>query len=626
MLILELAIQSVRGFSPSARVALKPGYIGLKSPTEIPAPLAGLFLAIAYPDGRGGESSFLAPGASSGRAGFSVQARDGTIWRLVRDLGGPGALHRLNPQSGQFEVVTDDAGEIAQQVRAAVGFPVRTTLEQVFTFTAGQLPTRRLKAPKSGPSGTRIVPAFQPQGGSGSPGNVEETRAKIAQAEVELAKSKHVAEVQFRLDGAQSEIYRVEQQLKVVTDKRAELAGVRQEIEQCPTPQSLGLPQDIGDRVRRDQETTKRFKEASRKLAEEREVALAAGKVVVPPLIKDTRFLAAFVGGLVVMLGSAFLEGNSRYFALLGLPAFTFATLLALRYIEELQFAGREAAKTEVFDLREKKLKDEYAQQHDMVQSAFEKVNATTEEEFFTALSKSFTLTPRMEQLAEEVARLEADPAIANLPQELAHHQRELEQTNAEVMELSGGYMRDAREIEREIEYLQGLLAPAAARGGPGEFTPAGNGPEEPREDPVPALMGLGADLLATDVPTLWSVMRDRVVQYLGALTDRRYHGVDVDQDGFALVQAPGREIAAGELPGRDLDLLYLALRLTLIEKTAGQARFPVIFEDSVSAIIEPAKQPLFGRMLKHLGTLTQVLHVTGVGQTASAADAVLNL
>ena len=38
MLLLELAVQAVRGFSPSVRVALKPGFVVLKSPAEAPAP------------------------------------------------------------------------------------------------------------------------------------------------------------------------------------------------------------------------------------------------------------------------------------------------------------------------------------------------------------------------------------------------------------------------------------------------------------------------------------------------------------------------------------------------------------------------------------------------------------
>jgi hypothetical protein len=114
MLLLELAAQSVRGFTPSVRVALKTGYLGLKSPSEIPAPLAGLVAALCYPDGRGGDAAFLAPGAKAGRAGLSIQANDQTVWRLVRDLGGSGGLHKLNRTTNQYELVTQDAAELAQ--------------------------------------------------------------------------------------------------------------------------------------------------------------------------------------------------------------------------------------------------------------------------------------------------------------------------------------------------------------------------------------------------------------------------------------------------------------------------------------------------------------------------------
>src|SRR5207302_1066070 len=141
VLLLELAAQSVRGFSPAARVALKPGYLILKSPAETPAPMAGLLLALCFPDGRGGDVTFLAAGAKSGKAGFSFQGNDQSAWRLVRELGGAGSLHKLNRASNQFEVVTQDSTEMAQLLRTSVGMPPRTTFEQLFIFQASQLPT-----------------------------------------------------------------------------------------------------------------------------------------------------------------------------------------------------------------------------------------------------------------------------------------------------------------------------------------------------------------------------------------------------------------------------------------------------------------------------------------------------
>ena len=153
-------------------------------------------------------------------------------------------------------------------------------------------------------------------------------------------------------------------------------------------------------------------------------------------------------------------------------------------------------------------------------------------------------------------------------------------------------------------------------------FAPVATGPSETFDDPAAPLMMIATDLFAADIPSLWSVLHDRAVQYLTALTDRRYHGIQLDKDGHATLEAPGRTLSARELPGKDLDLMYVALRLTLIEKAAASHKLPVVIEDTFNTVIDAAKQPLFGRMVKHLGSLTQVLHVSGAGQSASLADA----
>ena len=105
-----------------------------------------------------------------------------------------------------------------------------------------------------------------------------------------------------------------------------------------------------------------------------------------------------------------------------------------------------------------------------------------------------------------------------------------------------------------------------------------------------------------------------------------RLHGVEVDKDGRARVLAPGRTIPAGELPGNDLDLVFLSIRLTLVEKYSAQAKVPVIFEDAFRGVVDATKLPLVIRMLKHLGTLTQILHVTPSSHAASPTDPVLAL
>jgi hypothetical protein len=622
MFFLEVAAQSVRGFSPSVRAALKPGYVALRSPTELPAPLAGLVLSIAYPDGRGGDAAFLAPGARSGRAGLSIQGPDGSIWRLVRDLGGAGGLHKLNRTTNQFEAVTQDAQEMAQVLRQGAGFVSRTTWEQLFTLTGPQLPTRRPRATKPAGPPTPEKPRLA---SSNSWVGLEPTAApadaaaRIAELEQELKAARTAADLQFKLDGYNADIYALDSKVRGYEELKARLEQARAELASAPTPKSIGAPDDIIERARRYGEEKKRYEQALRKLYDERDQALNESAIPVEPLTRNQNFLLAVGSALVLLLAAAFVGGGLRYLALLSVVPGSLAALLALRWVEALQRSSREGAKGEVFAQREKRLTDEFKLASSVVESAFAKVGAVTTDEFLTAMSKAESLRPAVAQLELEFADYEADPEIARLPAQLAQLKAEAERLNEQLLSMSGGYVRDVRDIERE---LASLRAPAEApRRSTGEFAAIPTGPTETFEDPTPALLVLATDLFHTDVPSLWSVLRDRVVQYLAALTDRRYHGVDVTPDGHATLQAPGRELKAGELPGKDLDLYYFALRLTLIEKSAPQAKQPVVIEDTFNTVLDAAKQPLFGRMVKHLGTLTQVLHVSGAGQNAALAD-----
>jgi hypothetical protein len=209
------------------------------------------------------------------------------------------------------------------------------------------------------------------------------------------------------------------------------------------------------------------------------------------------------------------------------------------------------------------------------------------------------------------------------LPELLAELRAEHEQLNARLLDMSGGYVREVREVERDIFKVKELLAPVSA---PAEEFRAISTSVETFDDPMPSVMLLGCDLFSTDVPTLWNLLKDRSAQYLKALSDQRYHGIELDSDGKAAALAPGRTVPATELAGKDLDLLYLSIRLTLVEKYSANAKLPVIIEDSFGTVIDQTKQGLLGRMLKHLGSLTQVLHVTGHSQSVTLADDVIQI
>src|ERR1043165_5325902 len=99
MQLVELAFQGVRGFAPSLRVQLGPGYSVLRPTAGTAAPLGGLLSALFFSDGRGGDASFALPDQPEATAGAMIQGNDQVTYWLVRNLGHSGALHRYLAES-----------------------------------------------------------------------------------------------------------------------------------------------------------------------------------------------------------------------------------------------------------------------------------------------------------------------------------------------------------------------------------------------------------------------------------------------------------------------------------------------------------------------------------------------
>ena len=69
-------------------------------------------------------------------------------------------------------------------------------------------------------------------------------------------------------------------------------------------------------------------------------------------------------------------------------------------------------------------------------------------------------------------------------------------------------------------------------------------------------------------------------------------------------------------LPSPLRDLVYVGLRLALLERVAGYKRLPIVVDDSFG-ILDLPKRVLIGKMLKGIGTQTQVIHRRRAGDPA---------
>ncbi|MGZ3458799.1 MAG: ATP-binding protein [Archangium sp.] len=642
MHFVEVAVQNVRGFSPAGRFALKTGYLVLKPPAEM-CPLVGLSLALLYADGRGGDASLAASAQKPGKAALTFVGQDSITYRVLRELGGGGSLHRLNPTTKQPELVTQDTAEANQFLRGQARLPPRTSFEQLFCLQSAQLPSRRprgagraastsgLRSPSSpgmpglrsptspGMSSSAHGMAISASGLGGlqtvmPASDIPAAEAKLRELEKELLFCKEVDSLQFEVDGLNSQVFDIESKLRGTDGLKQKLREVEAAWAAEPTPEKLGLPQDIVARSERYPKVLARRDDALARLNSEREVAEEEAKRLpdVEPLMRSRNFWLAVGAGVACFIASFFFTNVVRYVALLDIPAFGFAAVLALRYVDDLQYADKVGRRGEMFAVREKKILEEFETEAAPVRNALAVFDVDTPQEIPLRLQRREQLGAEVAQLRAQLVSMEKHPEYQEAAQQLPVLRQQIELLNAKISE-KGSFVRDLREVERELSRLKESIALArnpqlAGMGMPGAEPSGGM---EPLEDPSPLLLGQVGDMLAMDMSAVMGMMRERCVQYFSALTERRYTGVEWDREGRTMVvAASGRRMPVGELPPREVDLFFLSLRLTAVEKLSARVKLPLLVEDALAGVDE-AKLPLLGRMLKHLGTMTQVLHVT---------------
>jgi hypothetical protein len=622
MHLLELAAQNVRGCSPTTRAALGPGYMAVVPPGADAVPLGGLALALFYADGRGGDAAFVAPSATGGKAALSFLGRDQNTYRVVRQLGGAGMLQRLDKATGALVEISRDAQGITGYLRANAGLPQRTTFEQLFVLSASQLPSRRPVAAEA--AGSDPAPGLSGQRKVSAASDVGQAEAKLRELEKELELSKQIDALQFRQDGLASEMFALEEQLRGADALRAALKDAEAAWAAAPTPESAGLPKDILSRAERYPTLIQKRDEALERLEAERAAeAEAAAAANIEPLYRDPRFVAGVAAGALFLGAGIFLEGSLRYLALLDIPAFGFSALVALKWVDDLQSVQRVGRKEGMLAAREKKLREDFDAEAQHVRQAMTVLGVETPQEIIDVLARRALLHEKVEDYRQQLKAADSTPAFAAAASRHQALKRESEELSAKLQRLSGGYVRDPREVEREIDRVTQAIAAAGAAAQRGPSPAAAPGPGAKLEDPAPALLALAAELAQSDVAAMAAQVKDRCAQYLAAFTDRRWQALELDAHGAVTAVAPDRRVPAAELPPRDADALFVALRLTLVEKLSASSRLPLIIEDGLG-FLEAPKQPLLGRMLKHLGTLTQVVHVAPPAPAQAQADAIV--
>lgn len=639
MVILELAVQGVRGLAPTVRIAFKQGYALLQA--QAPGgSLFKLFEALCYADARDASAAaLLAPGVAQARAGLTFQGRDGQTYRLVRELGGSGTLAQMDAATGKFLPITSDAAELAQYLRSSCGLPTRGAYEKAFAIVEGRWPSQQpaasattAAAPKklgvSSP-GMSALSSVHAKAGVQPAADVPATRALIATLQQELEGVREADALQFKLDGVQKRVFEASAKLRELEALEREIAQAEASVQAAPSLARLGLPENVGERAARFEQLEKSRDDQLRRLEAEREQFL--GRSTAPePLQKQLPFMASMALGLLTLGVGVALGHAWRYFALLDIPAFAMAAVFAMRFVGELQ-AGESVGRRQAhYDERQKTIESTFENEVLSVKSAMKVMGVGSPGELIDVIAQRQLLEHNLTEARQRIAALQNDPEVADAQRDVGAAQAEQAALEARMGELSA-FTRPPHVVEAEIEELQASIAAAeapavspapapalAAAPAPVPSAPAAAGPAE---DPIPKLLDATTDLFTLDLAGVVALVSARASQYLAALTERRLAAVALDGHGLAQVTTAQGKVSGGALPGKDRDLLYLAVKVALMEKYAERAKLPYLIDDAF-AQFSPGEVALIGRMLKHLGTKAQVVHLSASAATESFADA----
>jgi hypothetical protein len=560
------------------------------------------------------------------RTGLLAKGGDGQVYRILRDLAA-GRSTAMTVEGQATTPITDDPGQIEALSADVFGVPNRDIFDSLFLLRDDELPSRTgggvgLDNVGSGLGGGELPPGFGTD--TGQPAMSEDDRdRRIAEIEELMKKAEEVAQVQFDLDGMQREVFELDDRLKPVHERRALVKNTVAELE--PMAHLGELPTDIADVA----EAARKLRTGLRKEIEragdeitdlrsemEQEIARARSPVQMikasfqDPLVK----YGMIGGGVALLLGTLgfFVNERMRILALLDIPAFAVAVVGAFRFLNEAEVISglKRRIKRLQSSRDEAKIKIDESSLSSQNLLAQHGLNEEDLEHLGPQLERYYEAKERA-----DTARREADE-LANAPetQQMLARREELEGKIKQVEDdlyTMGAGIPDMGQLQFELEELHrmgGDPGGAALTGGAGG---SGGG------------LGLALDaasgVLGVSTREIFETVRPRVAQYLSGLSDRRYGEVRLESGLVVYESTSAQLLPFDSLPPGDKDLVYLAIKLTLIEHVVSQRPRPV-FLDGAFATFPQGKTPLVVRMLQFLGSKTQVVCITRNEGLQSAA------
>ncbi|WP_242346375.1 hypothetical protein [Anaeromyxobacter terrae] len=610
MILLEFAAQGVRGVAPSGgRATLRPGYNVVTA--DGPA-LRRLLEALLHPDPRDAEAlprAGTGPAGAGMRAGLTLVGDDRITYRLVRDFAVGCQLHRFDAEKRAFAPVSQELGEIREFLRSTVGVPTPARLSALLALSAAELPSRQ---------GSGVEPVRAPARAALSP---EQARRRVAQLEAELAQARKAEGLQERVDALQARLASLGEALRAGDRLRDGLERALEARAELDAAAAAGAA--LGDaeaKLAAYERASARRAEALERAAAERSSLdeVDARGAPVPPWRAIPFWAGAGVGLALAIGGAAAAASGSelRHAALLAVPAFGTAAWVAWDWVGRLEAWERVSRRRRVVDAWERKVEEGVEREAQDVRAALKTAGVQGVPELREALSRVGDADAVVAEWRRRVAEWQAAPEAQRLAAERTQVEAELRAAEATFSEQAGGFVRDPVSVEGELRRVkaEAAAAPSGREATPPPATPAPGG------DPLRVLVERAAAEAGASPGALVRGVAAKASQALSGLSFQRLQSLGADERGNLGIQVSGRAVPAATLPAADRDLVFLALKLALLEQALAAGRGVAIADDAFAGLSDGARR-FAARLLKQIARPGQLLHATVDPSFREAAD-----
>jgi len=273
-----------------------------------------------------------------------------------------------------------------------------------------------------------------------------------------------------------------------------------------------------------------------------------------------------------------------------------------------------------VVDDWEAKVMAQFARDAGVVQEALKALGLGKPAELKEALERLAAADQGVAEARERLAEWEADAQTSDALAEKQKVEEQMRQVETRLSEQAGGFVREVQAVEAELARAEAeAAAPPAPAPPPVQAAPR-PAAAPPGGEPLRGLLERAAAELGGSPASVARGLAARASQAVAGFTLNRYTGVSADDRGNVQVVSGGRAVSAMTLPLGERDLVFLALKVALLEQALATGKTVAILEDVFAGLSDGVRRT-GARLLKALAKPGQVIHATTDPAFREAAD-----